>query len=330
MKCFVLMMAIMFCLTGCAREHFRVHVISQDGLAVSNATVHVKTMNKLILFGSDKEKDFSFYHATTETNGMADVSFSCVNGAFKWWVTADGYYDSDVGRDEFAAEYDGSIMTSTRVRLAEHDKEATVILYEKKKVTPKFLHFIRHASRLKMPWRNGRYGFDFKRFEWLPPFGHGEQADLYYVIDREDSNWVDECHAKGRMWKAFIPHTDEESYPGIQDVVGRIEFPTGGAYYIASEREHPVFKTTYTVQEEKFKSDSIPLCVDGRLLNHGEYMVIRSRVKKDLEGDVISANYICIIGPFIIQDKMSVGLSVYNDKKNDMSLEYDLSQNLAE
>ncbi len=70
-------------------------VVDIDGNPGENAVVIVRTMNKLKLFGSDRERDFSYFRAKTGADGKARVRFCCLNGEFSWWAEARGYYDDN-------------------------------------------------------------------------------------------------------------------------------------------------------------------------------------------------------------------------------------------
>ena len=58
---------------------------------------------------------------------------------------------------------------------------------------------------------------------------------------------------------------------------------------------------------------------EGRVIETGEYMVIRSRVKCDERGNIVSAHYSKLLGP---------GESVFNPCPNDTNLEFDPERNL--
>ena len=58
MKHLVFLAVLSLCTAGYASETFTVNVADYDNVAVTDAVVTVKAMNKVVLFGSDKAKDF--------------------------------------------------------------------------------------------------------------------------------------------------------------------------------------------------------------------------------------------------------------------------------
>ena len=80
MKHLVFLAVLSLCTAGCASETFTVNVTDYDNVAVTDTVVTVKAMNKVVLFGSDKAKDFNRYTSLADSNGVATVRFSCPNG----------------------------------------------------------------------------------------------------------------------------------------------------------------------------------------------------------------------------------------------------------
>ena len=57
-------------------------------------------------------------------------------------------------------------------------------------------------------------------------------------------------------------------------------------------------------------------------------MVIRSRVKRDEKGTIVSANYSKILGSMGLMGRVSVEEAVFNPRPNDTNLEFDPERNL--
>ena len=68
--------------------------------------------------------------------------------------------------------------------------------------------------------------------------------------------------------------------------------------------------------------------MEGPVVAQDEYMVIRSRVKYDEKGNIISANYSKIIGPGGFAGCANFMELVFNPRPNDTNLEFDPKQNL--
>jgi hypothetical protein len=67
---------------------------------------------------------------------------------------------------------------------------------------------------------------------------------------------------------------------------------------------------------------------ESPVINGNEYMVIRSRVKCDEQGNIISANYSKILGPAGFAGLINLEESVFNPRPNDTNLEFDPERNL--
>jgi hypothetical protein len=67
---------------------------------------------------------------------------------------------------------------------------------------------------------------------------------------------------------------------------------------------------------------------ESDVVNCGEYMVIRSRVKCDEKGNIVSANYSKILGSMGLMGRVSLEESVFNPRPNDTNLEFDPARNL--
>ena len=98
------------------------------------------------------------------------------------------------------------------------------------------------------------------------------------------------------------------------------------------------WRHVYYLPNQKFLR-SFPITIRGNgghtvwleesdVVNCGEYMVIRSRVKCDEKGNVVSANYSKILGSMGLVDRVGVEEAVFNPRPNDTNLEFDPKRNL--
>lgn len=298
-------------LSGCASELMTVRVVDPEGMPVPNMTVSVRTMNKFIPLGSDRERDYTTYCAVTDTNGMAKVSFRCVNAGFSWSVrSSNGFYCSDLHREEFKF-IDMGIAPPI---LNEHEKTAEVVVWPKRNPQPMYA---RHQyPSIRVPRSNGRFGFDMKNFDWLPPQGKGEVADFYLVQNVGQIKPGTEYH-------------------------GFIEFDEGCGAYVARGTGNKIFPSTYSADTNRTfvshydfleveRNGDHPLVRRKYIAQKDEYMVLRTRVKRDAEGNVVAANYSKFRGPVGVGDKLEFGEMVFNPRVNDVNLELDSRNNLVE
>ncbi len=325
--------ALLFAGPGCASERLYVRVVDDDGHPVSNATVNVDFTSGHIVLGDGTDHH---YEAKTDTNGNAVVKFNCKTSDIGWHVEADGYYRSDPHDENFKGE-DVIIPPGIGfVVLHEHEKRGEVTLYRKKNPQPMYAYT--REMNVKSPIANGRYGFDLQCFDWLPPLGEGKIADFYYVRERPDDT-RDKSFAKRGESDFFLFRKGEPSYPELGDVIGRIEFDEKCGAYVEKQTGCASFPSTYQADVSREYLRSIPIKIrgngshtvwleEGDVVNCGEYMVIRSRVKCEEKGNIVSANYSKILGSMGLTGRVSVEEAVFNPRPNDTNLEFDPERNL--
>ena len=323
---------------GCASERLHVKVVDDDGNPVSNAVVEVGVPPKTAFWGiNSRRQKGSSYHALTDTNGVAVVSFNCTGTHFRWIVKADGFYASNLN-EEWFSDFEEVVVppASSKVILHEHEKKGEAVLYRRKNPQPMYA-YSRDQER-KSPIANGRYGFDLECFDWLPPLGNGRVADFYYVRARRDIENVNEAVSKGKGYRLMSFRNGTPNFPVAGDVVGRIEFDAKCGAYIRKCTGSENFPSTYVAETNAQYAAEIPISIkaqkgnvwlhEGRVVESGEYMVVRSRVKCDESGNIVSANYSKLIGPVGFGSRVVIEESVFNPRPNDTNLEFDPARNL--
>ena len=332
-KRLIIVLLLAFVHLGCASERLYVTVIDDDGYPVSNATVHVGFTAGHVVFAEGRSYD---YEGRTGEDGKAVVRFNGGSSDVYWSVSADGYYSSDVRKETFLVEVTPIPPVFYNVTMLEHEKHGNVTLYRKK--NPQSMYSYTREMDIKSPTNNGRYGFDLQYFDWLPPYGEGKVADFYYVRDRPDeTNMV--RRAKSNQSGFFQFKNGEPGFPKLGDVIGRIEFDENGGAYIGKKTGCESFPSTHHADIRQRFVRSIPITIsycdefhvwlqEAPIVNKGEYMVIRSRVKCDDHANIVSANYSKILGPAGLASWVSIEESVFNPRPNDTNLEFDPKRNL--
>jgi len=325
--------------TGCASERLYVRVVDDEGKPVANATVKVGFSTSHVLFGGGHRSRASSggnAEARTDTNGNAVVKFNCQSSDFGWHVEADGYYRSESHREHFKGEDVIIPPAFGFVKLHEHEKRGEAVLYRKKNPQPMYAYT--REKDVKSPIANGRYGFDLESFDWLPPHGKGKVADFYYVRERPDeTNMTKRVRYNKSGYYQF--KNGESGYPKLGDVVGRIEFDENCGAYIDEQTGCGSFPSTHRADPRREYIRSIPITIvfcdqfrvwvyESTVVSGNEYMVIRSRVKCDEKGNIISANYSKILGPAGFAGLVNFKESVFNPRPNDINLEFDPARNL--
>ena len=316
MKTILLLSSVLgFTLTGCASEKLRVTVVDDTGAPVSNATVRVGFSTSHVLFGGGHSSHDKGGHAMskTDTNGVATVKFNCTSSDFGWRVVADGYYRGDLHNEHF--KFDEIVVPPCfgKVVLHEHEKSGNEKLFRIKNPQPMYAHY--PIERRRVPKTNGRYGFDLAEYDWLPPVGAGKVADFYLVRAVGD-----------------IPDSGQYEF-------GRIEFDKDCSYYVGKQTGCTEFPATYHADPNAFFQTNIVLkCIRHRvsrdwveplpILGNDEYLVLRTRVVHDENGNIVTANYSRILGEFRANPSISTAESIFNPVPNDTNLEFDKKRNL--
>lgn len=332
MKKFYLMFIVAFLANaGCASERLYVKVTDDNGAPVSNATVRVSFSTSNVLFGggNSSRAKVDYADACTDENGNAIVKFNCKTAAFSWYVEAKGYYRSNSQREQF--KFDEIIMPPgvVKVMLSEHEKHREVKLYRIKNPQSMVVH--KKDKRVKSPVKNGRYGFDLEAFDWLPPHGTGKVADFYYVRDRPDETNLT-VKAKLGHSRFFLFKNGDARYPRLGDVVGRIEFENKCGAYIEKKTGNESFSSLYEADLKKEFKSSFPITIVGNggyetwlqessVIGDDNYMVIKSRVKCDEDGNIVSCNYSKIHGRFALTYAAIAEEIIFNPTPNDTNLE---------
>lgn len=338
-KCRIMITFLFLAHAGCAGERLYVKVVDDEGNPVANAAVKVGFSTSHVLFGGGHRSRASSggnAEARTDTNGTAVVKFNCTSSDFGWHVEADGYYRSDSHREHFKGEDVIIPPAFGFIKLHEHEKRGEAVLYRKKNPQPMYAYT--REMGVKSPIANGRYGFDLQCFDWLPPYGKGKVADFYYVRERPDDTRSKKFAKLGES-DFFLFKNGEPGYPKLGDVVGRIEFDKNCGAYVEKQTGCLSFPSTYCADPNREYLQSFPITIRGNgghtvwleesdVVNCGEYMVIRSRVKCDEKGNIVSANYSKILGSMGLMGRVSLEESVFNPRPNDTNLEFDPARNL--
>ena len=241
---------------------------------------------------------------TTDKDGRASDRFHCWDGFVHCYFKKVGYYPISVRDIMYGASYNARTNTTT---FATNLQQVAVKM--KPIVNPiDMIHHRIGKGDIKYPSANGAWGFDLQVFDWVHPWGSGIVAD-------------------------FIVHYAWVENAELMEAKGYIEFPvsSSGAYVKMMDDctqfpiEHQVntneqFISTFPFSNHTNKKTGKYSA--QRILSDHEYLVIRSRVKKDRDGNIIEAFYSHIKGPFMFGKYSVIGDCYFNPNKNDLNLEY--------
>ena len=146
----------------------------------------------------------------------------------------------------------------------------------------------------------------------------------------------------GEKGKAFV--TSFLGHEGIDAILSRLE---DGAYDIvysfALDQEQIVYEAflqepNHADPNAFFQTNIVLKCIRHRvsrdwveplpILGNDEYLVLRTRVVHDENGNIVAANYSRILGEFRANPSISTAESIFNPVPNDTNLEFDKKRNL--
>lgn len=254
----------------------------------------------------------------------------------------DGIFSAS-GRGEHsvfvAASKSGHYLSSLQ-RLPK-DKNLDLVVVIPRILNPAPL-FVNETSP-RIPVQNEWLGYDFEAADWIAPYGKGKVADIRFRFKNQfkgydDSvrNLTDEIASSRRGYAARKEEWTEEKFKrdaGKWDAELEISFP-GEKEGLFEETRFLAFsqlKLPHVAPEEGYlstwrytsKTYSPPTARD----NVGFF--VRTRVKLDAKGNIISANYAKIAGDIFFAATGVLRFTYYyNPQANDRNLEFDPKRNL--
>ena len=285
------------------------HVKDEAGNPAVGAIVKVWT-DKDRYQGLARSPVYSYFEAETDTNGMAVLTFPCHSQEFQCCAYGDNYYREDAGRIYVKASLDYATWV---VRLMEHKKDVYFTLRKKKNPIPMFASGLPIGFRL--PAKQGSFGFDLKKHDWVSPHGKGEVAD--FSIN----------YFEARMANGLFSCTGAVIFAGLD-----------GAYVMKKNKSKTFWSVheadTNAVYVQQFPFFYIPAVGNEQkvqrrdAINEDEYLVLRTRTKTDESSNIILANYSKIYAPFLVGGGFEFRESCFNPIQNDPNIEFDVMKNL--
>ena len=284
------------------------HVKDDEGRPVSNATVKVWT-DKSRHGGWTKASQYDYYTGITDANGTVKISFDCYLAYFEGCAFSDRHYREDCGCVE--VKHIGHADWSAT--LTEHSKDISFTLRRKKNPIPMYASST--PLEFKLPSPKGFWGFDLKAHDWIEPYGKGKVADF------------------------SIEYTEESMAGGLFSCTGAVVFAgLDGAYVMKKSKSKAFWSVheadTNAVYAQRFLFYYFPAEDGSRreyrhdTINEDEYLVLRTRVETEASGNIKSANYSKIYGPFLVGRGLRFRESCFNPTPNDPNIEFDVRRNL--
>lgn len=285
------------------------HVKDEYGKPAVGALVKIWT-DKDRYQGLARSPMYSYFETATDTNGVAVLHFPCHSQEFQCCAYGENYYREYGGRVYVKATLD---YATWGVRLRERNKDIHFTLRNKKRPIPMFASGL--PIGFELPDKQGTFGFDLKKHDWVSPYGKGEVADF------------------------SIKYSEVPMANGLFSCTGAVIFAgLDGAYVMKKSKSKTFWSVheadTNAVYVQQFPFSYIPAIGNAQkaqrhdVINEDEYLVLRTRTKTDALGNVKSANYSKIYAPFLVGGGLEFRESCFNPTPNDPNIEFDVMKNL--
>ena len=290
-----------------ARAMEVLRVLDQVGKPVKNARIYGS------FWPGDNGRKYILVDGLTNADGEY-----VAEGVSKWkltyQVTKDGYYMSTGAIDYLAATNVPVIIAG---KWQPYGATREIIL---KKVMNPFPLVHSKSICSEAPSLDNWYGYDLERRRWVRPFGDGEHSDMLIKISIEAKNKINDF--KTIMEVTFTNNPYAGAYMLKKDEFSEMksvyEADTNAFYQTSFKfvhEKHPKIKQTTF-----FKYVSGAEITDTRL-DANSYLVFRTRTKVDGKGNLVSAHYGKIYGPWEFFGGMRAANVQFNPSPNDTNLE---------
>lgn len=196
----------------------------------------------------------------------------------------------------------------------------------------------KNAQPLELSTSGETIGFDFAAGEMVEPFGKGKVADIFFKIRNEFKGWkLSESEmARTKKIPANRDISEEElkTYYGKYDADVEITFPheKDGLVQVRSDfLPYSQLKLPHRAPTEGYvptwRYTANTYSPSSTRADGGFFL--RTRVKLNKDGEIISANYAKVLGDFRLDARGGVIFTYYfNPAPNDRNLEFDPNKNL--
>ena len=296
-----LILATYVCFTKAESVKVICHVLSEDGNPVTNAVVKTTTERDRLNMSWTKPIKMKTWTVSSGKDGRAISAFTCHSGYFEVEVSAKGFYPERLRDQHFAIKLNSNYSSYI---FLEREKELSITL--RRVINP--VNMVVHRFPEKtFPRRSGKFGFDLERCDWTAPFGAGKVADITFTYNLIVTNDVARC-------------------------AGLLSFNASGGAYKLKKHKSTSLVSVYEADSNATYRTEFPFssycsykdCGDYgavRVAEDDEYLVFRTRIVKDDNGNIVSANYGKIYGAIRTVGFFGAKAIYFNPTPNDTNLE---------
>jgi hypothetical protein len=193
----------------------------------------------------------------------------------------------------------------------------------------------RSVEGLRFPVPDVWIGMDFEAADWVAPYGKGKVTDIQFRFHHEFLGWklTDEQLTHSRKVNSRLTEREFKELYGKWDAELDIGFPGEKAGIIEASRflSYSRLKLPHNAPSDgylpagRYSAKSYA----PRTARENVGFFLRTRVKLDEGGNIVSANYAKIVGDFQLDARGFVTFAYYfNPVANDPNLEFDPLRNL--
>ena len=272
-------------------------IVDDCGNSVPDVKVH-------IWLGLENYKDGGVvYYDYTDSDGRYVLNGK-TTGLVRYSFVKDGYYESegeqhlDEVKNEQNAVKDG--------KWQQYGETQKIIL--KRIINPSVTKW--HYGELLQPPKGCWVGLDLETLRFCPPYGSGAHEDvlLWYTNSVAETGWRNN---RGMLKMSFT----NQAYAGAY-VLKKDAWSDFKSCYVADTNnayETRFFKYEHAREPEKIlKYEEFP---------EDSYIVFRTRTKTDDKGNLLSAHYGKMYGPWGYRDAVRFESVLFNPVPNDPNLE---------
>jgi hypothetical protein len=307
-------------------KHIKIHAIDETGIPVANAKAEIA-----FVLGSDADDHVGL----TDVNGIFSAHGNPLVGVYLE-VSKGGYYTAHLDNTRSDPLPPGNNV------------EITFTLPHVLRPTGLYANFSYDAVRghaLRIPVQNEWIGYDFEVSDWVAPYGKGKTTDIRFRFSNAFRGYSD-----------YIKNLDDAMAQAKRAYAARHEEWTEEKFKITAGKWDAILEISFPDEQEGIREETDQFLaysqlkmpheapVDGyqptwrysinsyspTTLRDNAGFFLRTRVKVDKSGKIVSANYAKIMGDFHFSPANGgIRFQYYfNPVPNDRNLEFDPKKNL--
>lgn len=294
-----------------------IKILDEDKIPVGGADV-------VVLFNHFQDSKTKKYEIKTDANGIVKASDKVV-ASLMVMATKEGFYPLRFDRVAIRMDVESKKIKNIDLPLVMRRVKSPASLYAKKII-------------LVIPQQNQTIGFDFETGDWVKPLGRGVFSDLIFSYQKKFTGyWFDESRLEEmrdfskksaavnhETWTEEIFKYDAGkwigtlnlSFPNAKEGIALVD--KDYCLYSWLRMPHLAYENSYESTLKREENTFSP-----RTTKKGIGYFLRTRVKLDEDGKIVSANYAKLTSDIQFDPRGRVEFTyVFNPTPNDRNLEF--------